>query len=76
MKAFCSSGAPFKVRRLTPKLGAEISGLDIGRGVAPDVLRALHDAFLEYQVFRFPAAEVPPRSQVASRASSARCRCT
>ncbi len=38
--------APFAVRPLTPKLGAEISGLDLAGGLAPEVFRALYDAFL------------------------------
>ena len=57
--------APFAVRPLTPRLGAEISGLDLAQGVAPDVFRALYDAFLRYQVLVFPPHELPPAAQVA-----------
>ena len=41
MRAAALSPAPFTVRRLTPKLGAEISGIDLAQGVSPDVFRAL-----------------------------------
>ena len=56
---------PFAVRPLTPKLGAEISGVDLAQGVTPEVFRALYDAFLQYQVLLFPARELPPAAQVA-----------
>ena len=65
MPAFDVTKAPFGVRRLTPRLGAEISGLELARGVAPEVFRALYDAFLEYQVLVFPPADLPPAKQVA-----------
>jgi taurine dioxygenase len=65
MHAFAASEAPFGVRPLTPRLGAEISGLDLARGIAPDDFRALYDAFLRYQVLVFPPHEVPPAAQVA-----------
>jgi len=65
MRAAAPSPAPFSARRLTPDLGAEISGLDLAQGVSPDVFRALHDAFLEYQVLVFPPQELPPGAQVA-----------
>lgn len=57
--------APFAVRRLTPRLGAEISGVDLSNGVGADVFRAIYDAFLEHQVLLFPARELPPAAQVA-----------
>jgi taurine dioxygenase len=56
---------PFAVRPLTPSIGAGISGLDLARGVPPDVFRALYEAFLRYQVLLFPASELPPTAQVA-----------
>ena len=60
-----SSDLPFNVRPLTPALGAEISGLDIARGVSPDVFEALYAAFLCHQVLVFPPSELPPAAQVA-----------
>jgi taurine dioxygenase len=65
MRAANPSPAPFSIRRLTPTLGAEVSGLDLAAGVSPDVFRFLYDAFLEYQVLVFPPAELPPVAQVA-----------
>jgi taurine dioxygenase len=59
------SGTPFRARRLTPGLGAEISGLDPGQGITPDVFRAVYAAFLEHQVLLFPPHELPPAMQVA-----------
>jgi len=59
------NAAAFAVRRLTTKLGAEISGLDLARGVSPDAFRALYEAFLEYQVLLFPPTDLPPGAQVA-----------
>ena len=65
MRAAASSPAPFTVRRLTPNLGAEISGLDLARGVSPEAFQALYDAFLEHQVLVFPPHALPPGAQVA-----------
>ena len=65
MHASPVSSAPFDVRPLTPHLGAEISGVDIAAGIAPDAFRALYDAFLRHQVLVFPPADVPPGAQVA-----------
>jgi taurine dioxygenase len=65
MPAHAATRAPFGVRRLTPRLGAEISGLELAQGVSPSVFRALYDAFLEYQVLVFPASDLPPGAQVA-----------
>jgi len=39
--------APFAVRPLTPALGAEISGLNLARGVSPEVFAALYDALAQ-----------------------------
>ena len=76
MHAFAASEAPFGVRPLTPRLGAEITGLDLARGVAPDDFRALYDAFLRYQVLVFPPHDLPPGARSPSPGSSARSRCT
>jgi taurine dioxygenase len=65
MRAAAPSPAPFSVRRLTPHLGAEISGVDLAQGVSPETFRALYEAFLEFQVLVFPPDEVPPAAQVA-----------
>jgi len=57
--------APFALRPLTPRLGAEISGLDLAAGVSPEVFGAIYDAFLRFQVLLFPPCELPPAAQVA-----------
>ena len=54
----------FSVRRLTPSLGAEISGVELSGAMDDDVFRALYQAFLRYQVLLFPPQEVPPTRQV------------
>ena len=65
MSAAPTTPCAFTVRPLTPLLGAEIAGLDLARGVSPDVFRDLYDAFLRHQVLLFPPAELPPAAQVA-----------
>src|SRR5882672_1558453 len=56
---------PFAVRPLTPKLGAEISGMALADDIADEVFRAVYQAFLRYQVLLFPPQDVPPGRQVA-----------
>jgi len=56
---------PFAVRPLTPKLGAEISGVSLAEEITPDLFRSIYDAFLRYQVLLFPPQDVPPGRQVA-----------
>jgi taurine dioxygenase len=55
---------PFAVRPLTPKLGAEISGVNLAANVSDDVFRAIYQAWLRYQVLLFPPRELPPDRQV------------
>jgi len=56
---------PFAIRPLTPKLGAEILGVNLGEGLSDDVFRGIYLAFLRYQVLLFPPQDVPPERQVA-----------
>jgi len=56
---------PFGVRALTPKLGAEISGMSLAEDISGDLFRKIYDAFLRYQVLLFPPQDVPPGRQVA-----------
>ena len=65
MNSTVDSRWPFAVRRLTPMLGAEITGLDLARPVTPEVFRGIYEAFLRYQVLLFPPRELPPAAQVA-----------
>ena len=55
----------FTVRRLTPHLGAEISGIDLSRELSAELFHALYQAFLRYQVLLFPPQDLPPARQVA-----------
>src|SRR6202158_1391373 len=56
---------PFAVRPLTPKLGAEISGVELEDEMSDEVFRAMYEAYLRYQVLLFPPQDVPPGRQVA-----------
>jgi taurine dioxygenase len=53
-----------KLRPLTPRLGAEVSGVDLER-IDDALFRELYGAFLRYQVLLFPPQDVPPAAQVA-----------
>lgn len=65
MQFSAASPAPLDVRRLTPSIGAEVSGLDLAAGIAPEIFRLLYEAFLEHQVLVFPPCDLPPAEQVA-----------
>jgi taurine dioxygenase len=56
---------PFAVRALTPSLGAEVLGVNLGAGMSDEVFRGIYAAFLRYQVLLFPQQDVPPERQVA-----------
>ena len=56
---------PFAVRPLTPRLGAEISGVALSDEISDETFRAIYAAFLRYQVLLFPPQDVPPGRQVA-----------
>jgi len=55
---------PFAVRPLTPRLGAEVSGVDLAGGVDEALFQSLYRAFLRYQVLLFPPQDLPPARQV------------
>jgi alpha-ketoglutarate-dependent taurine dioxygenase len=55
---------PFDVRPLTPKLGAELLGVDLASGVDDALFRSIHQAFLQYQVLLFGPQDLPPGRQV------------
>ena len=57
--------APFSVRPLKPRLGAEISGLDLTQPMSDTTFAALYRTFLDAKVLLFPARELPPAAQVA-----------
>ena len=56
---------PFAVRPLTPRLGAELSGVILADDMSDETFRAIYAAFLRYQVLLFPPQDVPPARQVA-----------
>jgi len=56
---------PFEVRPLTPKLGVEIIGVDLGEPLADATFAAIYQAFLRHQVLLFAPQEVPSERQVA-----------
>ena len=64
MHAAPSMAPPFSVRRLTPKLGAELIGVDLARGVDATLFRTIYEAFLEHQVLLFGTQDLPPGRQV------------
>ena len=58
---------PFRVRPLTPSLGAEVLDLVLADRMDDATFDALYQAFLRYQVLLFPAQDVPPARQVAKK---------
>jgi taurine dioxygenase len=56
---------PFVVRPLSPNLGAEILGVQIGDEIPEELFRGIYRAFLKYQVLLFPPQDIPPGRQVA-----------
>src|SRR4249920_3808145 len=54
-----------RVRPLTPKLGAEISGVELSADMDAGVFRELYQAFLRHQVLLFPPHDLSPGTQVA-----------
>jgi taurine dioxygenase len=65
MTSSANQDPPIAVRALTPRLGAEVSGIDLAGGVTPEVFAALYQAFLRHQVLLFPPTDLPPAAQVA-----------
>jgi len=55
---------PFEARPLTPKLGAEIIGVNLARGIDDTLFRSIWEAFLRYQVLLFGTQDLPPWRQV------------
>jgi taurine dioxygenase len=64
MQAAPSSAPPFSVRPLTPRLGAELIGVDLTKGMDTTLFRAIYEAFLEHQVLLFGSQDLPPGRQV------------
>jgi len=56
---------PIGVRKLTPCIGAEISGVDLSRPLGEELFRAVHDALMEHQVVFFRDQALTPAQQKA-----------
>jgi len=55
---------PISVRPLTAHLGAEVSGVKLADDISDEVFHAIYQAYLRYQVLRFPPQDLPPGRQV------------
>ncbi len=55
---------PFRIRELTPALGAEILDVDLSQRVNETLFAGLYQAFLRYQVLLFGPQELSPARQV------------
>jgi len=65
MSALAQNRTSFTVRKLTPNLGAEISGIDFAAGVSDETFAAIRAAWLEHEVLLFPPQDISPAAQVA-----------
>ena len=52
------------VTPLSPALGAEITGVDLGRDIGAETFAAIHAAWLEYLVLVFPGQDLSADAQV------------
>ena len=57
------------VKRVVGPVGAEISGVDIGKPLAKEVVREIHDAWLAHQVVFFRDQTLTPESQAVFAAN-------
>jgi len=57
--------APPGIRRLTPAIGAELTGIDFSRDLDDATFAAVYDAFLRYGVLLFGVQDLSPARQVA-----------
>ena len=58
------SAKNFKIQKITPAIGAEISGIDLMETVSDDLLDAVYEALIEHQVIfsRNQPIDLPPLS--------------
>jgi alpha-ketoglutarate-dependent taurine dioxygenase len=59
------SGSPLSISRLTPFLGAEVSGIDLSVATDSDTFNAIRDAFAEHQLLVFRNQTLTPEQQIA-----------
>ncbi|MBO0838706.1 MAG: TauD/TfdA family dioxygenase [Actinobacteria bacterium] len=60
-----ATGLPIRTRRLTPRLGAEISGVDLSQPLSEEQFQAVHDALMEHQVIFFRDQRLTPEQHKA-----------
>jgi taurine dioxygenase len=65
MSIAAASSPSIQVRPVSGALGAELSGVDLGRALAPEALAAIRAALLEHAVIFFRDQELSPDSQIA-----------
>ena len=54
------SAKNFKIKKITLAIGAEISGIDLMETVSDDLLDAVYEALIEYQVIFFRNQPITP----------------
>ncbi len=59
------TGTPFSIERLTPSIGAEISGLDLSGALDGATLDAVYRALLDHLVLFFRDQALPPAAHLA-----------
>ena len=59
------TGTPFSIERLTPSIGAEISGLDLSGPLDGATLDAVYRALLDHLVLFFRDQTMPPAAHLA-----------
>lgn len=60
-----TNAATLDVRPVTPTIGAEVSGVDLSRPLAAEVVGAIRAAWLEHLVLFFPEQQLTPDQQIA-----------
>jgi taurine dioxygenase len=53
-----------KVEPISDAVGAKITNIDLGKEMTPDVLREVHQAWLDYQVLVFPEQQLDEEDQI------------
>ena len=56
---------PFEVTPLTERLGASITGIDLGNAMSDAMFASIYRAFLQHQLLLFSPGELSPARQVA-----------
>ena len=62
-----------EVRKLTPTIGAEVFGVDLGGGLSNHQFEEVHDALMKNLVFFFRDQKMTPEHQKNLACGSASC---